>query len=187
MASIGDEQTPLSIFKFHGGFDRPPCPFVPDDATGRLIQEAALPNLAHQRSKPHWFRDVPFPSVMNDANCLDPAPTKSFSAVGWLTRREVSPQDTPSMVFTCAANSPLSATVAEPTRIGKESDPGFAGFCAWEREERASQARVIEAIERRTDTPSNNSIFRDCALFRRRSPGVCLDFPIGKQLTGNRK
>jgi hypothetical protein len=47
MASVGDEQTLLSIFKFHGGFDRPPCPFVPDDATGGLIQEAALPNFAH--------------------------------------------------------------------------------------------------------------------------------------------
>jgi hypothetical protein len=46
---------------------------------------------------------------------------------------------------------------------------------------------VIETIERRTNTPSNNFIFRDCALFRPQSPGVCLDFPIGKQMTGNRK
>jgi len=58
MDSIGDEQTLLSIFKFHGGFDGPPGSFVPEHATGGTL-EPALPNLSHKGLDLFRFRMVP--------------------------------------------------------------------------------------------------------------------------------
>jgi hypothetical protein len=120
---------------------------------------------------------------MKDANCLDPAAHEiSYRAALWLTRREVSPQDTPSIFSTRANNSPWLMTVAEPARVLGKSDSGPARFWAWESKGRKKQPRVIKAIENRSNTSSTDFMFPDCALFQPQSPRFCFDFPIREQL-----